>query len=908
MQDDLIYSWDEIVLAKLAIPELPANHVSRPYLYTQFIKGLSRRVIYVSSPAGFGKSTLLNEWYRGLLKQDGTHRPLWLTLGPEDNQGLRFWSHLVFALKKVLPEQKGDDIFYPPAPTDNSERAIQKYKVLLSNFLHQAMASTDKEYVLFLDNVDTIPGEFYVEIIDYLLTYLPSKFHIVSAGTTLPPILLDYQYSGSIYEFPTSYLAFSRQELMTFMASRYGNAASEQLIEDLYELTQGWVTGVRLFADAVETYSIRMMESLDKNFLYSLVDNYFSSYVTERAESDLSQFLICTSIVERFNYSLCDCLLERNDSQAILAELADEAFFIQPCREHSGWFEYHPLFLHWLRSQLFQMTTLQIRELASRAQDWFESKGKSNESAKYMLMGSDSDLIDSLADAAGYKRDDASSSFLIWVCSKPAKMFPQDTTLSLYAAWGYLCFGRSVDTLVWLGLFEENLAISHKVAEGFAHEQQLLVESLVIEHIKIKCREFDGHYHECIEEYKKLLDAQETISLSLRVVVLHAIAESYERIGEFGLALEYYLQTEAIADLAKSPFFVAFGRYAISWILADRGELQNAEVACRRALEDCPAEFTLYGALQALLAHILVEKNDLSSAEASMKQAMSRLSINRNADMLYEAQIIAANYTAASGNLDEAYRQIVGTVLLLEGAGLPRAVLLFAYVTQAKLALRRGSVDDASAIHEKLTQCVDQSDLFYMLRAKLIEALILFYKDDEGVLLLTDEVIGKSEAASFNTIMLEALLLKVAILDRSNNRSEALTVLNKAILMGSRLGLIRPFLDNASLLQDLLHEITNVRKAKGAKLDFLKSVLKALKARQVADETSVSEYGNDAQLTKREAEVLDLLNVGMSRQEIADALGVSHNTIKTHLNNAYSKLGVKNRSEVFNLTKSLEKK
>lgn len=50
-------------------------------------------------------------------------------------------------------------------------------------------------------------------------------------------------------------------------------------------------------------------------------------------------------------------------------------------------------------------------------------------------------------------------------------------------------------------------------------------------------------------------------------------------------------------------------------------------------------------------------------------------------------------------------------------------------------------------------------------------------------------------------------------------------------------------------------------------------------------------------LTRRELEMLDILASGKSNKEIARDLGLSPNTIKTHLANLYVKLGVKNRTQ-----------
>jgi ATP/maltotriose-dependent transcriptional regulator MalT len=58
-------------------------------------------------------------------------------------------------------------------------------------------------------------------------------------------------------------------------------------------------------------------------------------------------------------------------------------------------------------------------------------------------------------------------------------------------------------------------------------------------------------------------------------------------------------------------------------------------------------------------------------------------------------------------------------------------------------------------------------------------------------------------------------------------------------------------------------------------------------------------------LSEREREILALLATGRSNQEIADALVLSIGTVKTHTNNIYRKLGVRNRTEALARARSL---
>lgn len=51
-------------------------------------------------------------------------------------------------------------------------------------------------------------------------------------------------------------------------------------------------------------------------------------------------------------------------------------------------------------------------------------------------------------------------------------------------------------------------------------------------------------------------------------------------------------------------------------------------------------------------------------------------------------------------------------------------------------------------------------------------------------------------------------------------------------------------------------------------------------------------------LTAKEKSVLDLIKAGKTNKEIAEELGISLSTVKTHINNIYKKLGVSSREDI----------
>jgi PAS domain S-box-containing protein len=60
----------------------------------------------------------------------------------------------------------------------------------------------------------------------------------------------------------------------------------------------------------------------------------------------------------------------------------------------------------------------------------------------------------------------------------------------------------------------------------------------------------------------------------------------------------------------------------------------------------------------------------------------------------------------------------------------------------------------------------------------------------------------------------------------------------------------------------------------------------------------LSEDANSGTLSAREAEIVRLVALGAAGPEIADELDISHNTVRTHVRNAMTKLGARSRAHL----------
>jgi LuxR family maltose regulon positive regulatory protein len=157
---------------------------------------------------------------------------------------------------------------------------------------------------------------------------------------------------------------------------------------------------------------------------------------------------------------------------------------------------------------------------------------------------------------------------------------------------------------------------------------------------------------------------------------------------------------------------------------------------------------------------------------------------------------------------------------------------------------------------------------------------------------------------------IQVLALQAWAYDLQGRMTEALDVLERALVLARPGGFIRTFAEIPSLAR-LLHELRKRRKARqevDGKLDaYLQRILAAMSpsaALTMSKEDLLQQEGLEP-LTDREMQILHLLDKDLTNKEIARELVVTPGTVKVHTNNVYRKLSVNNRRAAVTLAKAL---
>ena len=229
---------------KLNIPTTRSDLVDRPRLMRQLDRCVERRLLLVSAPAGFGKTTLLGEW-----SQQSAWPVAWASLDAGDNDPMRFWSYVVAALDR-LETNVGANVL----PMIQSPRP-EPIEFIISALIN-TVANVPDHFALVLDDFHSIQSETIHTAVAYLVEYLPSNMHLIVATRTDPPWpLAQWRARGQMLELRAPDLRFSRTETERLLNQVTRLNLPSKDVAGLQERTEGWVAGLQLAALAARESS-----------------------------------------------------------------------------------------------------------------------------------------------------------------------------------------------------------------------------------------------------------------------------------------------------------------------------------------------------------------------------------------------------------------------------------------------------------------------------------------------------------------------------------------------------------------------------------------------------------------------------------------------------------------------------
>ena len=874
-----------LVETKFFPPRWRPEQVARPRLDRVDAR---TRLVLVSAPAGFGKTTLLAAWLTG--RPD--RRVAWVSLDEADRRADSFWTYVLTALDRAAP----------------GAGAAGLALLGTGQPVEAALAPVLNELSVLPDDVDLVLDDYHLaespEVqpgVAFLLERLPPQVRLVLSTRADPALpLARLRARGELTEVRAADLRFTDEETARYLGEATGLDLAASDVAVLGARTEGWIASLQLAA-----LSLRDRDD-PTSFIAGFAgdDRYVVDYLVEevldRQPAEVREFLLATAVLDRLTGSLCDAVVGTSGSAQVLESLERRNLFVVPLDDRRQWYRYHHLFADVLNAHLHAERPDHVAELHRRASAWCADAGDPARAVRHALAAGEveraADLVERAVPALGRDRQEAV--IRSWADVFPPELVQRRPVLAIGLVGG-LMSSNEFDGI------EQRL---HDVERALARP----VDELVV----LDRAELD-RVPAGVEMYRAALAL---VGGDLPGAITHA-----GRAAELGVEGDDLTSAAAagltgLASWAMGDIVTAHGAYTTcarrltrsghiadvlgcSITLADMeltlGRLRDAE----RTLEDGLALAARHGPappqvmrgtadMLVGLSRVAWHRNDLAAAADLLRRADELGEPAGLPQNPYRWRVALARLHTAAGDhptalelLDEAERVYVGDFS-------PQVHPIHA--TRARVLVAAGDLVEAEAWARRHEVGPDD-ELSYLREYEHVTLVKVLLAEQAAsgtgeALDRATALLGRLEAAADQGgrtgTLIEVLALTAAARDAGGDRPAALASLERAATLAQPEGWVRVLLEAPPRLRA---ELARSRPDLTVVRDLTEP------SRPPAASADPTPPGPVDPLSERELVVLRLLASDLDGPAIARELVVSLNTVRTHTKHIYAKLGVNSR-------------
>jgi LuxR family transcriptional regulator, maltose regulon positive regulatory protein len=349
---------------KIIVPNRRPELLSRPRLLENLKSLLDNKLILLSAPAGYGKTSLLID-----LANHVDMPVCWLSLDPLDRDPQRFIAYLIASLSEQFPGV-GAVARAPLSRLKSIERDAEALLITITNEIYEQV---EEDFLFILDDyhlLDDVP--VISDLVNRFLELVVENCHVVLSSRTLPPLedvtlMIAREQVAGISHVD---LAFEPGEIQALYAQNYHQRISDEIAKEYVSQTGGWITGM-------------VLSNLPGMPRVSGVDAfaYLGQQVLERQPEDIREFLLRTSLPEEFNAEFCGMVLGPLHSSPpnwyeIMSFILEKNLFVLPLDSDGRWLRYHPLFREFLQTRLREERPHEVRPILENMVKAYEKAGE----------------------------------------------------------------------------------------------------------------------------------------------------------------------------------------------------------------------------------------------------------------------------------------------------------------------------------------------------------------------------------------------------------------------------------------------------------------------------------------------------------------------------------------------------
>ncbi|HKS34874.1 MAG TPA: HTH-type transcriptional regulator MalT [Enterobacteriaceae bacterium] len=884
-----------LIPSKLSRPVRLDHTVVRDRLLAKLSGAHNYRLLLITSPAGYGKTTLVSQWAAG-------RRELgWFSLDEGDNQQERFASYLIAAIQQATGGHCA-----------SSEVMAQKrqYASLSSLFaqLFIELAAWERPLWLVIDDYHLITNPVIHDAMRFFLRHQPENLTLVVLSRNLPQLgIANLRVRDQLLEIGSQQLAFTHQEAKQFFDRRLTSPIEATESSRLCDDVAGWATALQLIAlsarqnSGAVQHSARRLSGINASHL----SDYLVDEVLDKVDLRTRHFLLKSALLHSMNDALIVRVTGEENGQMRLEEIERQGLFLQRMDDSGEWFSFHPLFGSFLRQRCQWELAQSLPDIHRAAAESWMAQGFPGEAIHHALEAGDGNML----------RD-----------------------ILLNHAWGLFNHSEltlleaSLQALEWQSLLENPKLVLLQAWLMQSQHRYSEVNTLLARAEQEMRGEMDASLHGDFNALRAQVaindgDQEEAERLAMVALETLPVASFYSRIvatsvhgevlhckGQLSESLAVMKQTEMMARRHEVWHYGLWSLIQQSEILFAQGFLQAAwesqEKAFQLIREQHLEQLPLHEFLLRIRSQLLWAWARLEDAESTARSGMAVLEAYQPQQQL-QCLALLVQVSLARGDLDNA-RSHLSRLENLLGNGQYHSDWV-SNADKVRVIYWQMTGDQAAAAQwlRQTPKPAFANNHFLQSQWRNIARAQILLGEFEPAEIVLEELNENARSLRLMSDLNRNLLLLNQLYWQADRKSDAQRVLLEALRLANRTGFISHFVIEGEAMAQQLRQLIQLNRLPELEQHRAQRILREINqhhrhkfahfdegfVERLLNHPEVPELIRTSPLTQREWQVLGLIYSGYSNEQIAGELAVAATTIKTHIRNLYQKLGVAHRQD-----------
>lgn len=350
----------------------------RKRLITHLDAGRRQPVIWVSGPAGSGKTTLVSSYL------DSRKLPcLWYRVDAGDTDIATFFYYLGLAAKKAAPRSRQSLPLFTP-------EYLPGVSVFTRRFFEKLYERLQPPCALVFDNYQDAPLESgFHEAMREGLSLVPEGITVMVISRNDPPAAFArLRAEKQIAFLGWKEIRFTPAESRKLIGMHRPGRLTNDALAEVQKKTEGWAAGLVLIAESAKA------RGLDRHLLETMMPeeifDYFGDELLKKTDEEKRLFLLKTAFLPKMTASTAELLTGVRTAERILSQLSRDNYFTEKHILRESVYRYHPLFREFLVHQAQELFSKgEILRLQKRAAELLEQSGHYEDAAELFRRAED---------------------------------------------------------------------------------------------------------------------------------------------------------------------------------------------------------------------------------------------------------------------------------------------------------------------------------------------------------------------------------------------------------------------------------------------------------------------------------------------------------------------------------------